>query len=209
MPQFGANNQAYPPPAVEEHIANGQHSAKPLDSATLGALAKKFADSIPEEEFSVAALQGCEYNCLTVYQFETEDCPDLLKNKSQPEAAANGAAEWVISEREMKERLKREKEAKEQKDKEEKAKKKREATAKEKEKSEMEKKELEIEQLRQQLKEKDTSIVRNKTNDEPPISAESAAASDSASSDSDEENVPPASILDNSWATQPTVLPTD
>lgn len=60
LPQFGAKNQAYLPPPVEEHIATSQHSAKPLDADTLGLLAKKFADSIPEEEFSVAALQGCE-----------------------------------------------------------------------------------------------------------------------------------------------------
>jgi chaperone BCS1 len=38
---------------------------------------------------------------------------DLLKNKSRPEAAAEGAAEWVSSEREMRERLAREREARE------------------------------------------------------------------------------------------------
>jgi hypothetical protein len=38
---------------------------------------------------------------------------DLLKNKSRPEAAAEGAAAWVISERELREKLKREREAKE------------------------------------------------------------------------------------------------
>jgi len=64
LPQFGENNQAYLPPPVEEHIASSQHSAKPLDGVTLGILAKKFADSIPEEEFSVAALQGCEFGFL-------------------------------------------------------------------------------------------------------------------------------------------------
>jgi hypothetical protein len=58
---FGAKNQAYMPPAVEEHIAACQHSAKPLDGAKLARLAKMFADSIPDEEFSVAALQGCEF----------------------------------------------------------------------------------------------------------------------------------------------------
>jgi chaperone BCS1 len=42
-------------------------------------------------------------------------CPsaDLLKNKSRPEAAAGGAASWVISERELREKLKKEREAKE------------------------------------------------------------------------------------------------
>ena len=56
----GLQNQAYLPPPVEAEIMEAKHSAKPLDGATLAALAKKFADSIPDEEFSVAALQGCE-----------------------------------------------------------------------------------------------------------------------------------------------------
>jgi chaperone BCS1 len=38
-----------------------------------------------------------------------------LKNKSQPESAANDAATWVISEREMRERLKKENDAREAK----------------------------------------------------------------------------------------------
>jgi chaperone BCS1 len=33
---------------------------KRLDAATLAQLAKKFAASIPDQEFSVASLQGCE-----------------------------------------------------------------------------------------------------------------------------------------------------
>jgi mitochondrial chaperone BCS1 len=40
-----------------------------------------------------------------------------LKNKSKPEEAANGVGAWVVSEREMKERLKREKEEREEKEK--------------------------------------------------------------------------------------------
>ncbi|OCH91708.1 P-loop containing nucleoside triphosphate hydrolase protein [Obba rivulosa] len=54
----GLKNQAYLPPPVDEEIA--KHSAPPLDGKTLAKLAKKFADAIPDEEFSVAALQGCE-----------------------------------------------------------------------------------------------------------------------------------------------------
>lgn len=61
LPQFGATNQAYLPPPVEERILASHHSAKPLDAVRLGLLAKQFADGVPEEEFSVAALQGCEY----------------------------------------------------------------------------------------------------------------------------------------------------
>ena len=42
---------------------------------------------------------------------------DLLKHKSRPEDAAEGAAEWVKCEREMRERLAREREARELKEK--------------------------------------------------------------------------------------------
>jgi len=75
-----------------------------LDPARLAQLASQFATSIPNEEFSVAALQGY-----------------LLKNKSRPEAAASEAAGWVASERELRERLAREKEEKERKERERKA----------------------------------------------------------------------------------------
>lgn len=38
---------------------------------------------------------------------------DLLKNKSRPENAAEGAAAWVVAERALREKLKKEREAKE------------------------------------------------------------------------------------------------
>ncbi|KAI0314189.1 P-loop containing nucleoside triphosphate hydrolase protein [Amylostereum chailletii] len=53
---------AYLPPAVEEHIAACAHSVKPLSGARLEQLAIEFAEAIPDEEFSVAALQGCEWS---------------------------------------------------------------------------------------------------------------------------------------------------
>lgn len=53
-------NQAYLPPPVEEEIAAFKHTAPPLDGVTLSKLAKQFADAIPDEEFSVASLQGCK-----------------------------------------------------------------------------------------------------------------------------------------------------
>jgi chaperone BCS1 len=57
---FGSKNTAYLPPPPDPSIANASHSARPLDAATLNRLAKMFADAIPRDEFSVAALQGCE-----------------------------------------------------------------------------------------------------------------------------------------------------
>ena len=45
---------------VEEHVAACAHVAPPLSAARLAQLAKQFADAIPDEGFSVAALQGCE-----------------------------------------------------------------------------------------------------------------------------------------------------
>ncbi|KAG6899496.1 hypothetical protein C0993_009718 [Termitomyces sp. T159_Od127] len=175
LPQFGANNQAYPPPPVEEHILANKHSAKPLDAVTLGILAKKFADGVPEEEFSVAALQGY-----------------LLKNKSQPEAAANGVVEWVKSEREMRERLKREKEAREEKAKADREKKRQKAAEKEAEKKELEKKEEELKKMCELLAEKKAekekeekekeSEDKSKTEDEKvePTAAEVAATEQAA-----------------------------
>ena len=66
MSDAGLQNQAYLPPPVEDEILEAKHSAKPLDGATLAVLAKEFADAIPDEEFSVAALQGCECSDLLV-----------------------------------------------------------------------------------------------------------------------------------------------
>ncbi|CAE7144741.1 unnamed protein product [Rhizoctonia solani] len=87
---------------------------KRLDAATLAQLAKKFSEAIPEEEFSVASLQGY-----------------LLKNKTRPQAAAEEAAAWVISERELKARLQREKEEREAKERAEREKRRREREEKE------------------------------------------------------------------------------
>ncbi|KAJ7702891.1 P-loop containing nucleoside triphosphate hydrolase protein [Mycena metata] len=68
LPQFGSSNKAYLPPPVAPEIVASQHSARPLDGKTLANLAQRFADSIPEGEFSVAALQGCAcfFFCLGV-----------------------------------------------------------------------------------------------------------------------------------------------
>jgi hypothetical protein len=47
---------------VDEHMAACAHAVPPLSAARLAELGKQFADSIPDEGFSVAALQGCEYS---------------------------------------------------------------------------------------------------------------------------------------------------
>lgn len=130
---FGARNEAYlpPPPAEKDEL---RHSAKPLDAKTLGRLAAQFADSIPEDEFSVAALQGY-----------------LLRNKIQPAGAASNAAEWVRSEREMRERLKREREERELKERMERDIRRREMIERERERRDLEVKEAELLKMRQHL----------------------------------------------------------
>jgi chaperone BCS1 len=60
--QFGATNTAYLPPPPEPKV-----KVVPLDKKTLALLAKKFADGVPEEEFSVASLQGCESRLLLYF----------------------------------------------------------------------------------------------------------------------------------------------
>ncbi|KAI6157900.1 hypothetical protein BKA82DRAFT_258241 [Pisolithus tinctorius] len=181
-------DQEYQPPPVEEHIAACHHAAKPLTAAKLAQLAKQFADAIPGEEFSVAALQGY-----------------LLRNKSQPEAAATGAAAWVISERELRERLSKEKEARELKEKLDREKRRKELREKENEKAELEKKELELAKLKQQLQEHESKIKAAEPEiKEEIISADALKEDDksenSSEEDSDEENVPPVSTpLEDIW----------
>ncbi|KAF8710150.1 hypothetical protein AX14_010622 [Amanita brunnescens Koide BX004] len=178
--QFGDSNHSYLPPPVEDHILASQHSAKPLDAATLNKLAKKFADGVPEEEFSVAALQGY-----------------LLRNKSQPETASNGVVEWVKSEREMRERLKREREAREAKEKLDREKRKKQAA----EKKALQKKEQELEKLRQQLAEKDKNekVEKPANEDVPPPPAENEQDESSSESSSSEAS----EALEESWGQVP------
>ncbi|KZT71661.1 P-loop containing nucleoside triphosphate hydrolase protein [Daedalea quercina L-15889] len=164
-------NQAYLPPPVDDEIA--QHSAKPLDGKTLARLAKTFADAIPEEEFSVAALQGY-----------------LLKNKSRPEAAADEAAAWVVSEREMRERLRKEREARELKEKVEREKRRKELLVKEKKEAELKKKEEE-EVQRRLLEEKIRADERARIEAEKLLAeavAEADKENDSPSEDGDANN---------------------
>ncbi|KAI0730442.1 P-loop containing nucleoside triphosphate hydrolase protein [Earliella scabrosa] len=87
------------------------HSVPLLSEDEISELAKRFADAIPENELSVASLQGY-----------------LLRNKTRPRECVDEVAAWcvVVSEREMREKLKKEKEereAKEKKEAEEKARK--------------------------------------------------------------------------------------
>ncbi|KAG1857362.1 P-loop containing nucleoside triphosphate hydrolase protein [Suillus subalutaceus] len=102
------------------------HTIPVLDETEISELAKRFADSIPENELSVAALQGY-----------------LLKNKVRPRECVDEVAQ-VIEERETREKLKKEKaerEAKEKKETEEKERKeKEEKVAKEQEEKDVKEK---------------------------------------------------------------------
>lgn len=117
---------------ISHEAASSLEHVSPLDAerltpARLSQLAKLFAESIPDEEFSVAALQGY-----------------LLKNKTRPEAAALDAGKWVIAERELRERLAREKEERERKAREDRERRRKEREERErKEKEEKERKEKE------------------------------------------------------------------
>ncbi|KAI6023800.1 P-loop containing nucleoside triphosphate hydrolase protein [Pisolithus microcarpus] len=68
------------------------HTIPVLEEAEIADLAKRFADAIPENELSVASLQGY-----------------LLKNKLRPRECVDEVSEWVVQEREMREKLKKEK----------------------------------------------------------------------------------------------------
>ncbi|KAJ3743704.1 P-loop containing nucleoside triphosphate hydrolase protein [Lentinula detonsa] len=123
------------------------HSIPLLTEEEICALAKAFAEAIPEDELSVAALQGY-----------------LLKNKTRPRECVEEVAEWVVQERQTREKLqkeKAEKEAKEKKEAEEREQKeKEEKEAKEKE--EKEAKEKEEQETKEKL-EKDTRSKAKQT----------------------------------------------
>ncbi|KAI0820255.1 hypothetical protein BC628DRAFT_912718 [Trametes gibbosa] len=110
-----------------------------LPEEEISDLAKRFADAIPENELSVAALQGY-----------------LLRNKTRPRECVEEVAAWVVTERETREKLKKEKEEREAKEKKE-AEEKEEADAKEKEekaaKEKAEKKEARVKGKRSALRE--------------------------------------------------------
>ncbi|KAF9233857.1 P-loop containing nucleoside triphosphate hydrolase protein [Melanogaster broomeanus] len=78
------------------------HAIPALEETEIAELAKRFADAIPEGELSVAALQGY-----------------LLKNKVRPRECVDEVGEWIIQERETREKLKKEKAEREAKEKKE------------------------------------------------------------------------------------------
>ncbi|KAF7305603.1 hypothetical protein HMN09_00813500 [Mycena chlorophos] len=176
LPQFGASNTAYLPPPPAPEILAAHAGLRPLDAKTLAVLAKRFADAIPEGEFSVAALQGY-----------------LLKNKSRPEAAAEEASNWVTAEREMRERLMREREAREVREKiERERRKKAAAERKAKEKAEKEKKareEKEAKEKQEREEKEKAEASKTETTGEVQQETKTATATEPAPSDSGSESV--------------------
>ncbi|KAJ7281991.1 hypothetical protein C8J57DRAFT_1448584 [Mycena rebaudengoi] len=158
------------------------HAIPMLTEAEISELAKRFAAAIPEDELSVAGLQGY-----------------LLKNKTRPRECVDEVEEWIIQERETREKLKKEKaerEAKEKKEVEEKEKKeKEEKEAKEKEEKEnkekLERKEARLKAKKALAAKSDSSVPATPaTTTESPDAASTATpsteSSDSSSASSSE-----------------------
>lgn len=114
-----------------------KHSIPLLTEDEISELAKRFADAIPEDELSVASLQGY-----------------LLKNKTRPRECVDEVAEWVIQERETRAKLKKEKEEREAKEKKEIAEKEK------KEKEEKEKKEKEERDNKERIERKERAKAK-------------------------------------------------
>ncbi|KAF9465557.1 P-loop containing nucleoside triphosphate hydrolase protein [Collybia nuda] len=158
------------------------HAIPLLSEDEITELAKRFGAAIPEDELSVASLQGY-----------------LLKNKTRPRECVDEVDEWIIQERETREKLKKEKaerEAKEKKEAEEKEKKeKEEKEAKEKEEKETKEK-LERKEARAKAKKalrdaaakSDSSVTSTPTTPTETPSAETATTSESSSSSSSSES---------------------
>ncbi|KAG9019095.1 hypothetical protein FRB90_006409 [Tulasnella sp. 427] len=120
----GRNSDPKARPVMPARKRTRMHAVPLLEEEELKALAKEFAQAIPENELSVASLQGY-----------------LLKNKTRPRECVKEVAEWVIKERETRAKLKKEKEEREAKEKAEREEKEAKAA---KEKAEKEAKEAEV-----------------------------------------------------------------
>lgn len=139
------------------------HQIPVLSETEITILAKQFGEAIPEDELSVAALQGY-----------------LLKNKTRPREAVSEVAAWIISERETRAKLKAEKEKKEKEEKELAEKDKVEKEKKEKEEKEKEEKEAKEKEKADKRKAKKARPAT------PPTTSESSAASSSDEADNEE-----------------------
>lgn len=146
-----------------------------LEEDELVSLAKRFSLQIPEDEVSVAGLQGF-----------------LLKNKTRPRECVEEVGKWVVEERERREKLKKEKAEKEAKEKEEEEKKeKEEKEAKEKEKEKENAEDLAAARKAYRKAKKAAAAASSSATalptppaDEPTVTLEKA---DSDSDDSDED----------------------
>ncbi|KAJ3819463.1 P-loop containing nucleoside triphosphate hydrolase protein [Lentinula raphanica] len=143
------------------------HSSAPLSPSVLSRLAKEFAQKVPDEEFSVASLQGY-----------------LLRNKSRPEDAVKGVDVWVEEERRNREKQKGAK----KKAKEDEARRKRKERRKEKAKEKEEQKEKEKTQAEPAPVKKSKSKSKSKKSKHTEKSDEDDSDSDSSSSSSDSDD---------------------
>ncbi|KAF7770299.1 hypothetical protein Agabi119p4_6273 [Agaricus bisporus var. burnettii] len=138
-----------------------------LSEEEISELAKQFAEHIPEEELSVAGLQGY-----------------LLKNKTRPRECVEEVAAWIVQERETREKLKKEKaelEAKEKAESEEKAKKEKE------EKETKEKAEKAEKEKARKLKKRIDTIKAEAAADNVKSSSSSSETDNSTGADADSE----------------------
>ncbi|KAJ2928551.1 hypothetical protein H1R20_g8558, partial [Candolleomyces eurysporus] len=128
-----------------------KHAIPLLTEEEIAELAKKFGEAIPEDELSVASLQGY-----------------LLKNKTRPRECVEEVSEWIKQERETREKLKREKAEREAKEAAEKL------EAEEKVKKEKEEAEAKAakEKAEREAKDKlDRKVAKKKTRPESPSSS--------------------------------------
>lgn len=155
------------------------HAIPLLSEDEISELAKRFAGAIPEDELSVAALQGY-----------------LLKNKTRPRECVDEVADWVVKERETRAKLKKEKEEREAKEKKEneesEAKEKKEAAEKKKEKA-----------ADSKLTKENSAATAESEKDSTSVGAEGTTDSNSSDAESD-DTLLPGNLEESTTSTQTT-----
>ncbi|KAI5120959.1 hypothetical protein M0805_001663 [Coniferiporia weirii] len=147
------------------------HAVPILEEEEINVLAKRFAEQIPEDEMSVASLQGY-----------------LLRNKTRPRECVEEVEEWIQKEREQKAKIKKEKDEREAKEKleaEEKAMKEKAEKAKEKDEKAAKKDKSRSE--RRSLEKAAAAAAAEKTAEVEAVTSPTNDSSDSSPSTSDSE----------------------
>jgi len=119
---FKPSSTALPPPSLSSSQTDASqqnlpvpkrksvHAIPLLSEEEIGELAKRFSEAIPEDELSVSIVWMLLFQVSLIRSWQVAGLQGyLLKNKTRPRECVEEVHEWIIQERETREKLKKEK----------------------------------------------------------------------------------------------------